>query len=1351
MSPEAMDMSKKLGYRVLIEGTLTTRTFLHIGAGKPEKEVATARQEAQAARDPEAERKGVPLPVVTAGKKPIIPASALRGALRSRLKSLGLDKDLMGWAAETEGKGKARRLFVYDAVVDSCAPGLEFDDSDGHVDGIAMTAISRWRRAPQDTMLRNVLAVPPGVSFRVRIGLCGDPASPKDKREVTADEIAKVLAALGNGEWAAPGAGTLFKPLHLGAFQKAGWGELEWKTCKIVALTPDGLVHWLDGRQKPETGDQGWGLCKEKIESTSLVQPQLPGAGDNLIRLPLTLAFESTFFTADQRKRTREAIKAAHAEDQDKTPEKLARVMRVDGRAWLNGQSLKGALRSQFERILRTRGIYCCDPSLVEEDWSAEKKAQLHTGPRCKPIQSAADLGKLCFACQVFGNGGWASTIEVTPFEEINQCTMDTRREFLAISRFTGGGVPGLKFSADVAVRPKLEGTISINLQRLKHTYSLTDEEKKNGKKEPISADAKLGALLHLFRDFAEGDIPVGAGRSKGFGKFTVDLPLDCCDGIAEARPLILTLKGEHAEAAETEMGGRWLSTFDQMASSTAVSEAEWPSPGTPAAGASAPAERKQKGSYNPYHWVPAQEAPEELKTKLDEFGEQPAQRHDVYDAKAFSGEMVVTARAVTPIFVGGKRKSKGEVGKPAEVEPFTIGGAPAIPSTTLRGLLSSTYEIATASAMRVLETERIYSYRMAAGRDRPFDFIGKVTEDCEGVIPWARRPGKEVPGWTRTQPPEWVPVRFECVVPTDVLPNAYCLSMAVRDMPPETVRKHEIRFAGVPAHQNDRDDRIGISPTAKAQFHRLAEERWNVTRENTGYALQPYEPLGQQRGGKESRYLLKSGDFIYFERENGAAISRIALAQIWRDDVKKPLGELFGGKDLVPLQLDWKAPDAARKNLTMVETAFGFVWKEENKELRDPAKVKGRIPAFASKIVISDATVTGPYAAHALPGGPKALKVLSSPKPPSPAFYFDPVRSYLPTYKEIVNGSSKPRGRKLYLHLDWDKKGHPWESTAPPSGSGRDDQKAKELQTAVQCVREETPFTFTIAFDNLTKEEFLALCYTLRPEPHYRHKLGMGKPLGLGSVSLFADNIHKIDRPHRYTADGFGKGRFCDLAQAPANDWIDAYAKQWKNSLKANIDLWNSLTVLETIGTRKVKDLQYPMIHRSMPGKWNRQTDGEWELFKWPSANKQNAIRESGKDMAHAMLPIAVSAPDGDGAFEFPIPRTPAPCYAIVIKPQQANDIGQVREYTYRAIETAVVTSNEEAERKIMTLPTDAVVYLVRLGRDRVNFHGRCVRQVTLTSFDLPVGEDTKKLKCLMEAISLGARPSDVQSGHIA
>lgn len=1337
-----MDMSKKLGYRVLIEGTLTTRTFLHIGAGKPEKEVATARQEAQAAPDPEGERKGVPLPVVTAGKKPIIPASALRGALRNRLKSFGLDEELMGCAAEAEGQGKARRLFVYDAVVDSCAPGLEFDDSDGHVDGIAMTAISRWRRAPQDTMLRNVLAVPPGVSFRVRIGLCGDPDSSKDKREVTADEIAKVLAALGNGEWAAPSAGTLFKPLHLGAFQKAGWGELEWKTCKIVALTPAGLVHWLDGRQKPETGDQGWGLCKEKIESTSLVQPQLSGAGENLIRLPLTLAFESSFFTSDQRKRTREAIKAAHAEDQDKTPEKLARVMRVDGRAWLNGQSLKGALRSQFERILRTRGIFCCDPTLEEQDWPEEKREKFHTGPCCPPIQSASHLGELCFACQVFGNGGWASTIEVTPFGE-STVQKNDRREFLAISRFTGGGVPGLKFSADVAVRPKLEGAISINLRRLKHTYSLTGEEKKNGKKEPISADAKLGALLHLFRDFAEGDIPVGAGRSKGFGKFTVDLPLDCCDGIAEAQLLILTLKGKHAEAAESEMGRQWLASFDAGGQQSTEAETGWLSPGTPAAGGASAAVPKQKGSYNPYHWVRAQEAPEGLKTKLEDFGEQPAQRHDVYAADAFCGEIVVAAKAVTPIFVGGEQTKKGEIGQPAELRPFMIQGAPAIPSTTLRGLLSSTYEIATASAMRVLEAQKIYSYRMALGKDKPFDFIGKVTKDCEGVIPWARRPGKIVPGWTKAQPPEWEPVRFECIVPTDVLPNAYCLSMAVRDMPPESVRKHEIRFAGAPIHQDDQNDRIDIDPTAKVQFHRLAEERWDAARDKSGYALQPYEPLGQKRGGKEGRFLLKPGDFIYFDRENGAAISRIALAQIWRDDVRMPLGELFGGKDLVPLHLDRDNPNSTRKNLTMAETAFGFVLDEEGKRPQSPAANPLRIPAYASKIVVSDATVpaTVPdaaensYAKFALTKGKRALKALSSPKPPSPAFYFDPVRSYLPTYDEISRATSKPRGRKMYLHLDWNGQDRPWESQDPPNGSQRDNEQAKKLQSAVQCVKQDTEFVFTISFDNLTRNELLALCYTLRPTPVYQHKLGMGKPLGLGSIAFAIAGVRAVGRQSRYTAAGFKAVRFSELAQGDANAWVDGRAQEWKSVVGTNFSLSNSLKAMETIGATRVERMQYPMKRD--------QVDGEWELFQWPSANRRIASQKHGFAVAHSLLPIDTEQVSSLHPINHPIPRTPSPCYVIAIENGGTTLPHGVAQYAHDAIGNFNVSDMKEAFEKIRALPADAAIYLITTEAVAdIDFPHRCVRNLQLSGFDNnPTAADRKKLELLKEALTLGSR----------
>jgi CRISPR/Cas system CSM-associated protein Csm3 (group 7 of RAMP superfamily) len=1394
MNPQQTDLTtSSLGYRVLIEGTLTTKSFLHIGSEKPEEEVAAARQRrndgtAQADDEVDDENRGIPLPVVTGSDhKAIIPASALRGALRSRLKRFGLAEDLMGRAAEPGGKeskvhGKARRVFVQDAtIIEPCGQGLEFDDTQKCVDKIAMTAISRWRRAAQDKMLRSVEAVPPGVTFRVRIGICGDSAKEVEDRAVSRDEVAKVLAALGHCDWNQDNAGNpLFKPLQLGAFQKAGWGQVDWKTCKITTLTKQGLKQWLASRQKTDSGQQGWELCAEPVDEKSFVQPEPPETPDNVIHLPLTLAFESTFFTEDQREHTKNAIKEAHKQDPEKTPEKLAKVMRVGGRAWLSGQSLKGALRSQFERILRTKGIPCCDPTLdAASDFALTPK-------RCDPIHSADEVEDLCPACQVFGNGGWASTIEVSPFEEIDKRTVDTRREFLAISRFTGGGVPGLKFSADIAVRPKLQGHIQINLGRLRHKPA-EDREHREGISPiwPKFGEAeRLGALLHLFRDFSEGDIPVGAGRSKGFGTFKVETPTieSPQDKIGKAftEVVVSVLTGRAISDELSDIIESWISAFDNSPSANPEAPAHGSTPTqessdawkaisnllqsqAPTAQPSQSSFKFQKGSYNPYHWVPTIPAPAELLVPTKTIHQVNEHRHDIYAQEGLCGEIEVTIKPHTPIFVGGHRTRNASLNIPALVEHFKIKengkDLDAIPSTSLRGLLSSTYEIATASAMRTLEVEEIYSYRMALGDespDKPFNFIGKVKEHEGhlGVIPWARRPGavrndgitlaeKKIQELKNLTPP-WVPTKYECLEHTDVLPNAYCLHMASRDFPPG--RKNEIRFSGAPLSL---DPRLGFAPGVLDRFHRIADDRTEATKEKSIDALQPYAPPDQKRGGEGKKYRVKDGDFLYFDTLDGRTVSRIALAQIWRDDVRQSLGNLFRDKNLLPLDLDWGTPGAARTDLTMVETAFGVVSQARGKKKLEQAEMKIPFPAYASKIIVTDAVLTNSVDGAVTPVDtkPEILRVLSAPKPPSPAYYFDPVSSSgihrLATFQEIRDGKVRPRGRKMYLHLDWpDQVVRPWKSVDPPTGTKHCEKlgEQRKMQVQVQCLGVESRFTFKIRFDNLTHDEFLALCYTLRPTPHFRHKLGMAKPLGLGSVSFDVTAIRRIYRGGRYTSQGFRADRFTDVTALPAqaSAWIDSCSVLWRN--KSPKALKNSLDAFEIIGTTAVKTMQYPMTREQLR---SGNPDREWELFKWPSENRKTAVKKCGGAMAHSMLPIASNLPDVEKGEKFPIPRTPSNCYVLIIKPNGVKDTAQFHEFTRDAIETLPLVSADAAAELIEMLPSDSVVYIISQGNaGAMAYHGRCVKRIELKSMLAPKDnkDDENRLNRLKEVLALGA-----------
>lgn len=71
---------------------------------------------------------------------------------------------------------------------------------------------------------------------------------------------------------------------------------------------------------------------------------------------------------------------------------------------------------------------------------------------------------------------------------------------------------------------------------------------------------------------------------------------------------------------------------------------------------------------------------------------------------------------------------------------------------------------------------------------------------------------------------------------------------------------------------------------------------------------------------------------------------------------------------------------------------------------------------------------------------------------------------------------------------------------------------KTKAQYTIIKPIKRNIKFKSRIRFENLTKEELGALLFVLDlPENHY-HKIGMGKPLGLGSIEI-KPSLFIVDR----------------------------------------------------------------------------------------------------------------------------------------------------------------------------------------------------------------------------------------------
>jgi CRISPR/Cas system CSM-associated protein Csm3 (group 7 of RAMP superfamily) len=135
--------------------------------------------------------------------------------------------------------------------------------------------------------------------------------------------------------------------------------------------------------------------------------------------------------------------------------------------------------------------------------------------------------------------------------------------------------------------------------------------------------------------------------------------------------------------------------------------------------------------------------------------------------------------------------------------------------------------------------------------------------------------------------------------------------------------------------------------------------------------------------------------------------------------------------------------------------------------------------------------------------GNYMTLLPLSAPKPHHTAFY-DP------------QGKKQVRGRKFYFH-------HP--QAAQPGGVLTASRKTDQNRT-VQPALPGSVFTFTVDYADLAADELAVLLYSLALEDGVYHKIGSGKPVGLGSAQIELAALTEYDLGGaRYRKLGGGVG----------------------------------------------------------------------------------------------------------------------------------------------------------------------------------------------------------------------------------
>lgn len=171
--------------------------------------------------------------------------------------------------------------------------------------------------------------------------------------------------------------------------------------------------------------------------------------------------------------------------------------------------------------------------------------------------------------------------------------------------------------------------------------------------------------------------------------------------------------------------------------------------------------------------------------------------------------------------------------------------------------------------------------------------------------------------------------------------------------------------------------------------------------------------------------------------------------------------------------------------------------------------------------------------------------KILANPKPTSFQLYLkQPQNVTFNDMRHYDSPDAKLRGYKQY----WHKKEGKFEED-----SSEFDPQTDTQHTLIAPIKPGAKFEGSIRFENLSEEELGALLFVLQLPDECCHKIGMGKPLGLGSIRI-ETKLFILDPKQRYKI-------FLESGYAEEKDtakYLDAYKKLLKNSdiLKTD-NLW--------------------------------------------------------------------------------------------------------------------------------------------------------------------------------------------------
>lgn len=444
----------------------------------------------------------------------------------------------------------------------------------------------------------------------------------------------------------------------------------------------------------------------------------------------------------------------------------------------------------------------------------------------------------------------------------------------------------------------------------------------------------------------------------------------------------------------------------------------------------------------------------------------------DSYHEGLYTGYIKLDIETLTPLYIRGSNAEEG--GEVANF--FSPGNRPKIPGSSLRGMTRNLVEIVSCSRMEYVDDSTLY-YRSLADQCR------SVKNEYFRIM-GQRGPNANRPGY-----------RFKA---------GYLQRVG---------NEYQILPAGI---QNGKQ----YQRTPKLN---TPEFSWQWQQDGSCITVSGPDPSGK-----------KTKDWLINPVDNNVRPIKISASDLnayrndsnrFKDkrdiaDSEKQDGDLLrclraeesreSAKNMVPcFYVTWTEPDGIER-VAFGHTAYfrlayrlsikqhlPIAHRSNDNSLDLTSAIFGQASSFAGRVFFEDAHIDSEDLAK-VSQEEVYLKILSNPKPTTFQHYLEQRNKNKNNLLHWNNQEALLRGYKLYWHRKTSQTGEKgWEA-------GREDVQSSPSQyTKVKTITSEAHFQGRIRFENLSVKELGALLFALDLPGGCAHKIGMGKPLGLGSVRI--------------------------------------------------------------------------------------------------------------------------------------------------------------------------------------------------------------------------------------------------------